>query len=129
MAAQKEGVERAFSLVKEYQVSLILALAGLAFIGVGLSAGKLFSNNSEPQFIAGEKSQTQATNNVQAEISDKININTATEKELDSLPGIGPVRAEKIIENRPYESIEDLLNKKVLGEATFENIKDKIATE
>ena len=58
-----------------------------------------------------------------------VNINTATESELDSLPGIGPVRAGKIIANRPYASINDLLTKKVLGEATFEKIKDQISVQ
>ncbi|MEX0621379.1 MAG: ComEA family DNA-binding protein [Candidatus Woykebacteria bacterium] len=67
------------------------------------------------------------TGQVAGEISGKININSATEAQLDSLPGIGPVRAGKIIENRPYSKIGELLTKKVLGEATFENIKDKIA--
>lgn len=63
---------------------------------------------------------------VSGEISSKISINTATEAELDSLPGIGPVRAGKIIANRPYKSIEELRSKKVLGEATFEKVKDKV---
>lgn len=57
----------------------------------------------------------------------KININTASKDQLDGLYGIGPVRAQKIIANRPYSSIEELLSKKVLGEATFEKIKDKIS--
>lgn len=56
-----------------------------------------------------------------------ININSASESELDTLPGIGPVTASKIIANRPYEKIEDLLSKKAVGNATFEKIKDKIS--
>ncbi|MDP2720434.1 MAG: helix-hairpin-helix domain-containing protein [bacterium] len=63
---------------------------------------------------------------VASEVSGKININTATEVQLDSLPDIGPVRAGKIIANRPYSKIEDLLSKKVIGEATFEKIKASI---
>lgn len=38
----------------------------------------------------------------------KININTASQEELQSLPGVGPKFAEKIIESRPYGSVEDL---------------------
>jgi len=60
------------------------------------------------------------------EISGKININTASEAQLDTLYGIGPVRAGKIIANRPYSSIEELVSKKVLGESTLEKIKDQI---
>jgi len=60
------------------------------------------------------------------EISGKININTASEAQLDTLYGIGPVRAGKIIANRPYSSIEELVSKKVFGESTLEKIKDQI---
>ena len=56
-----------------------------------------------------------------------ININSASEKELDTLPGIGPVTAQKIISGRPYASIEDLLNKKIVGSKVFSEIKGKIS--
>ncbi len=60
--------------------------------------------------------------------SGQININTANEKDLDTLPGVGPVTAQKIISSRPYSSIEDLLNKKVVSSKVFSQIKDKIST-
>ncbi|OGY25900.1 MAG: hypothetical protein A2Z24_02355, partial [Candidatus Woykebacteria bacterium RBG_16_44_10] len=69
---------------------------------------------------------TTAGGQVASEISGKVNINTATEAQLDTLPGIGPVRAGKIIAARPYKSTEELLTKKVVGEATFEKIKNLI---
>lgn len=55
-----------------------------------------------------------------------ININTASQSQLDSLPGIGPVTAQKIIAGRPYGSIDDLLSKKIVGSKVFEQIKGKI---
>lgn len=55
-----------------------------------------------------------------------ININTADEAGLDSLSGVGKVTAGKIIANRPYGSIEELLEKKVVGQAVFEKIKGRI---
>ena len=55
-----------------------------------------------------------------------ININSATSSELDTLPGIGPATAEKIINNRPYQSLDELVSKKAVGSKVFENIKDKI---
>jgi len=58
--------------------------------------------------------------------SDQININTASEQSLDSLPGIGPVTAQKIINGRPYSSIDELLSKKIVGSKVFEQIKEKI---
>lgn len=60
------------------------------------------------------------------QLGEKININTASEGELDKLPGVGPVTAQKIIAGRPYQAIEDLLSKKIVGASTFANIKDQI---
>jgi competence protein ComEA len=59
-------------------------------------------------------------------ISGLININSASESDLDTLPGIGPVTAKKIISGRPYNSVDDLINKKIVGTKVFEQIKDKI---
>lgn len=55
-----------------------------------------------------------------------ININSASESQLDSLPGVGPVTAAKIIVGRPYQDISELTVKKVVGASVFEKIRDKI---
>lgn len=60
-------------------------------------------------------------------LSNKININQATAEELETLPGIGKVTAQKIIKNRPYQTIDELLTKKVISKSTFEKIKDLIS--
>lgn len=56
----------------------------------------------------------------------KVNINTATQAELEALPGIGPVTASKVISDRPYGGAEELLSKKVLSKTVFEKIKDQL---
>lgn len=61
--------------------------------------------------------------------SGKVNVNTASASELDTLPRIGPVTAQKIIDGRPYSSAEDLLNKKVLGPKTYEGLKDLVSVQ
>jgi len=55
-----------------------------------------------------------------------INVNTASQKELESLNGIGPVYGANIIEHRPYSNIEELVSKGAIGRSLFEKIKDKI---
>lgn len=59
-------------------------------------------------------------------VTTKININTASASELDSLWGIGEVRAKAIIDNRPYSSIDELLTKKIIPSNVFEKIKEEI---
>lgn len=56
-------------------------------------------------------------------VSDLININTASSFELEELPGVGPVTAEKIIQGRPYETIEELLSRKTVNSGVYEKIK------
>ncbi len=62
--------------------------------------------------------------------TDLVNINTASLEELDSLPGIGPTIAQRIIdyreENGPFNTIEDIMNVSGIGPSTFEEIQDLI---
>lgn len=60
-------------------------------------------------------------------LSDLVRINTSTEQELDSLPGIGLTTARKIITGRPYQSISELVEKHLVNQTTFNKIKDKIS--
>jgi competence protein ComEA len=59
-----------------------------------------------------------------------ININTASIAELDTLPGIGPTTAQKIIDyreqNGPFVNAEDIINVSGIGPASYERIKDLI---
>ena len=74
----------------------------------------------------GGSSATIATGGFVGSPTEKININSASSEELDKLPNVGPVTAQKIIAGRPYQTIEDLLNKKIVGEATFSKLKEQI---
>ncbi|GEM_PF-661631 len=63
--------------------------------------------------------------------AEKININTASEKELTQLEGIGPAKAATIVkyreENGPFGSPEDLMKVKGIGKKTFEANKERIS--
>lgn len=58
--------------------------------------------------------------------SELIDINTANLEQLMQLPGIGDVLAKKIIDGRPYAKKDQLKSKKIIPDATYEKIKDKI---
>jgi competence protein ComEA len=63
------------------------------------------------------------TNN---QFSNTVNINTASQKQLEDLKGIGPVTARKIIEHRPYSDVSELKTKKILKSSIYLDLKDKL---
>jgi comEA protein len=83
-----------------------------------LCLGLVFSSVS----VLAQKSSPAAT--------EKINLNSATIDQLQSLPGIGPATAKGIIEYRTkagkFNRIEEIMNVKGIGEKKFQKIKDRL---
>jgi competence protein ComEA len=61
--------------------------------------------------------------------SGKMNINTVSQSQIESLPNIGPARAQAIIANRPYSSPEEITKIHGIGPKIYEALKDKIVAE
>jgi competence protein ComEA len=55
-----------------------------------------------------------------------IDINTATQAELEPLKGIGPVRAAAIVKGRPYKGKDELVQKKIIPKSVYDEIKGQI---
>ncbi len=60
---------------------------------------------------------------------EKVNINTAPKEKLDALPGIGPVKAQAIIDGRPYAKPEDVMKVKGIKQGEYNKIKDLITVK
>ena len=82
---------------------------------------------------SGAAQEEQTNGNSEPKKNEKININTATQTELETLPGIGPSTSLKIVnyrkENGKFKNIEDIKEVSGIGDAKYENIKDLICVE
>lgn len=103
---------------------------GTSNLQESVSKNKSVSNFQEK--LSEFKSIDEKTNNASKKITLPININIASEKELDALPGIGPAIAKRIVEHRssqPFTKIEDIMQVKGIGKKKFDKFKELITVE
>lgn len=100
-------------------VKLYLPFKGETEKDVSANLGRMGGEDRGQSFVLG------------SQVQGKVNINTASVSEFDSLSGIGPAYAQRIIdyreENGAFGSIEEIINVVGIGESTFEKIKDQIS--
>src|SRR4030042_5951888 len=117
-----DGVSRAEMIerLRDFEISAMLKRVGIW-------------SESDPDRIAElrakQRSEDQELKDLQSQVKKApspqslLDLNTATEKELQSIKGIGPVLAERIIAGRPYKSVDDLLKVKGIGPKILETIR------
>ena len=97
----------------------------IAYASIVLVAGCLSAT------ACAESGKNQATKNTTQQAADAkpvelLDINTASKEDLEKLPGIGPAYAQKIISGRPYARKDELVTRKIVPQATYDKVRDKI---
>ena len=102
-----------------------------AFLVAAIAAtGLAFAQKAETPKSAAPAAKTEAKKDAapkaDAKKAELMDINSASEKELATLKGIGDARAKAIVKGRPYKGKDDLVQKKIITENVYADIKDQI---
>ena len=131
-------MKRVKDLYEKHWIDAGVILLVVLLVGGGLLMLKKSDTNKtaieivEPEGVSETNEVKGVVEEAEAD-SDFININTANQKELESLPGIGVKTAEKIVdfreENGGFGSVEDIMEVKGIGDGKFEDIEELISVE
>jgi competence protein ComEA len=132
-----------FTLSKESRIEDAIKLAGgftesadKEYISKGLNLSQKISDGQKIYIpfegemglvsvpaVAGAATSLSSKN---ASLQGKVGINSADQASLEALPGVGPVTAKKIIDNRPYASLEELIDKKSVSKSVYVKILELV---
>jgi DNA uptake protein ComE-like DNA-binding protein len=102
-------------------------------MAVSMSSGEAFAQSKKADKKAAAAASAPAATPAaatpdasKAESKEKVDINSATKEELKKIPGIGDRYSDEIIKGRPYATKRQLLTKKVIPDAVYNSVSDKI---
>jgi competence protein ComEA len=111
--------------LRRYIRLLAVLLAFSMLSTMTLAQGGAAAGGSQDASATGKK-KASADSGKKTKKADLVDINAASKEELTALPGIGDAYSQKIIDGRPYNSKRDLLTRKIVPQATYDQIQDKI---
>jgi len=101
-----------------------LAAAMFAMLAMTLGAGSVSAQSKAKPKPATTAGKPQAAK--PAAKATLLDLNTASKQELMAIPGIGDAYSQKIIDGRPYARKDELVTKKIVPQATYDKIKDRV---
>jgi competence protein ComEA len=109
----------------------IFAILAAAIASVGLAFAQAPAKDASKDAAKPAATTTKGTPakdapKADAKKAELIDINSASEKDLATLKGIGEVHAKAIVKGRPYKGKDDLVTKKVVTQKVYDDIKDQI---
>lgn len=100
----------------------VFLLAALSLLATGAVHAKEESKTA----ASATGSSTAAAKDGKSKAGDLIDLNSASEEELATLPKIGEARAKAIVKGRPYRGKDELVEKKIISQDVYDGIKDRI---
>src|SRR5271166_3889962 len=102
------------------------SLIALSFWAAASLAGAAFAQTPQPAARDKMAPAPKADGAMKSAPAPLLDINSASEADLQALPGIGDKRAADIIKNRPYKGKDELVQKKIIPEGVYGKIKNQI---
>ena len=104
----------------------IFAILTAAIASVGIAFAQAPGKDAMKPAPAMKTAPAKEAMKSDAKKSEPMDINSASQKELATLKGIGEVHAKAIVKHRPYKGKDDLVSKKVITQKVYDEIKDQI---